>query len=167
VGTYRRGSCHFYGASLNSPPNRLPSSPLLSPLFLHCALFGFLLCHAMEGDELTNHSIDIRKIVAHGMTEINVVYTDDSYEASKTVHMYEQWLSTDEYKFMGLDFEYCDPEYEDDCHIAVVQLAMKNHVLVYQWSRYIYRFDFFIRAQKPSINLVLLLKYENLLLCTI
>jgi hypothetical protein len=90
----------------------------------------------MEGDELTNHSTDIRKIVAHGTTEINVVYTDDSYEASKTVHMYEQWLSTDEYKFMGLDFEYCDPEYEDDCHIAVVQLAMKNHVLVYQCSRY-------------------------------
>ncbi|KAM0839333.1 hypothetical protein ACQ4PT_060402 [Festuca glaucescens] len=48
--------------------------------------------------------------------------------------MYEQWLSKDEYKFMGLDFEYCDPEYEGDYRIAVVQLAMKDHVLVYQWS---------------------------------
>jgi hypothetical protein len=121
----------------------------------------------MEGDELTNHITENRKIVAHGTTEIDAVYTDESYEASKTVDMYEQSLSTDEYKFMGLDFEYCDPEYEDDYRIAIVQLAMKNHVLVYQWSRYIYRFDFFIRAQKPSINLVLLLKYENLLLCTI
>ncbi|KAM0848630.1 hypothetical protein ACQ4PT_054253 [Festuca glaucescens] len=88
----------------------------------------------MEGDELTNQSTEIRKIVAHGTTEIEVVYTDDSYEASKTVDMYEQWLSKDEYKFMGLDFEYCNPEYEDDCRIAVVQLTMKNHVLVYQWS---------------------------------
>ena len=50
--------------------------------------------------------------------------------------MYEQWLSKDEYKFMGLDFEYCDSEYEDDYRIAVVQLSMNNHVLVYQWSRY-------------------------------
>ncbi|XP_051211314.1 uncharacterized protein [Lolium perenne] len=88
----------------------------------------------MEGDELTNHITENRKIVAHGTTEIDAVYTDESYEASKTVDMYEQSLSTDEYKFMGLYFEYCDPKYEDDYRIAVVQLAMKNHVLVYQWS---------------------------------
>lgn len=99
----------------------------------------------MEGDELTNHNTEIRKIVAH-TTEIEVVYTDDNYEASKTVDMYEQWLSKDEYKFMGLDFEYYDPEFEDEYRIAVVQLVMKNHVLVYQWSRYICRFDFFSRA---------------------
>jgi hypothetical protein len=48
----------------------------------------------MEGDELTNHSTEIRKIVARGTTEIDVIYTDDSYEASKHVDMYEQWLST-------------------------------------------------------------------------
>jgi predicted metal-dependent peptidase len=59
-------------------------------MFLHCALFGFLLRHSMEGDELTNHITEIRKIVAHSTTEIDVVYTDDSYVASKTVDMYEQ-----------------------------------------------------------------------------
>ncbi|KAM0825464.1 hypothetical protein ACQ4PT_069539 [Festuca glaucescens] len=80
-----------------------------------------------------NHSTEIRKIVAH-TTEIEVVYTDDNHKATEIVDMYEQWLSKDEYKFMGLDFEYCEPEHEVDYRIAVVQLSMKNHVLVYQWS---------------------------------
>ncbi|XP_071680524.1 uncharacterized protein [Lolium perenne] len=105
----------------------------------------------MEGDELTNQSTEIRKIIAHGTTEIEVIYTDDSYEASKTVDMYEQWLSKDEYKFMGLDFKYCDPEYEDDCRIAVVQLAMKKHVLVYQWSSIDIRND--KKTMKESWNI--------------
>jgi hypothetical protein len=87
--------------------------------------------------EVTSHKTEIRKIVAHP-TEIEVVYTDDNHKAAEIVDMYEQWLSKDEYKFMGLDFEYCDPEYEGDYRIAVVQLAMKDHVLVYQWSRYVY-----------------------------
>ncbi|KAM0910743.1 hypothetical protein ACQ4PT_013939 [Festuca glaucescens] len=83
--------------------------------------------------EVTSHNTKIRKFVAH-MAEIEVVYTDDLHKAAEIVDMYEQWLSKDEYKFMGLDFEYCDPEYEGEYRIAVVQLAMKNHVLVYQWS---------------------------------
>ncbi|KAM0845727.1 hypothetical protein ACQ4PT_056167 [Festuca glaucescens] len=86
--------------------------------------------------EVTNYSTQIRKIIAHGTTDIEVIYTDDNYEATKIVDMYEQWLSKDDHKFMGLDFEYCDPEDENDYRIAVVQLAMKNHVLVYQWSRF-------------------------------
>ncbi|XP_071678565.1 uncharacterized protein [Lolium perenne] len=61
--------------------------------------------------EVTSHKTEIRKIVAH-QTEIEVVYTDDNHKAAEIVDMYEQWLSKDEYKFMGLDFEYCDPEYK-------------------------------------------------------
>ncbi|KAM0865985.1 hypothetical protein ACQ4PT_042878 [Festuca glaucescens] len=104
-----------------------------------------------QEDELINHSTEICKIVAH-TTEIEVVYTDDNYEATKIVDMYEQWLSKDEYKFMGLDFEYCDPEDEDDYRIAVVQLAMKNHVLFYQWSSGVHFASVDIRNDKKAMK---------------
>ncbi|KAM0878271.1 hypothetical protein ACQ4PT_034984 [Festuca glaucescens] len=114
-----------------------------------------------QAGKLINYSTHFRKIVAHGTTEIEVIYTDDNYEVTKIVDMYEQWLSKDDHKFMGLDFEYCDPEDEDDYRITVVQLAMKNHVLVYQWSRYV---DSIFQSGLKTLNLVLLFKYENLLL---
>jgi hypothetical protein len=47
---------------------------------------------------------------------------------------------------MGLDFEYSDPEYEGDYRITIVQQAMKNHVLVYQWSRYVDPIFFYSRG---------------------
>jgi hypothetical protein len=50
---------------------------------------------------------EIRKMFAH-TAEIEVVYTDDNHKAAEIVDMYEQWLSKEEYKFVGLDFEYCD-----------------------------------------------------------
>ncbi|XP_051221343.1 uncharacterized protein [Lolium perenne] len=83
--------------------------------------------------EVRSDITEIGKMFAH-TAEIEVVYTDDNHKAAEIVDMYEQWLSKDEYNFVGLDFEYCDSEYEDDYHIAVVQLSMNNHVLVYQWS---------------------------------
>jgi hypothetical protein len=85
--------------------------------------------------EVRNFISETRKMFAH-TAEIEVVYTDDNYKAAEILDMYENWLSKDEYKFVGLDFEYCDPEYDGDYRIAVVQLSMNNHVLVYQWSRY-------------------------------
>jgi hypothetical protein len=78
---------------------------------------------------------ETRKMFAH-TAEIEVVYTDDTHKAAEIIDMYEQWLMKEKDKFVGLDFEYCDPEYKDDYRIAVVQLSMNNHVLVYQWSRY-------------------------------
>ncbi|XP_051212060.1 uncharacterized protein [Lolium perenne] len=102
--------------------------------------------------EVTSHNTEIRKIVAH-TAEIEVVYTDDNHKAAEIVDMYEQWLSKDEYKFMGLDFEYCDPEYEGDYRIAVIQLAMKNHVLVYQWSSVDIRNDKIAMKQSWNIDI--------------
>jgi cupin superfamily acireductone dioxygenase involved in methionine salvage len=58
--------------------------------------------------DVTSYKTKTHKIIAHS-AEIQVVYTDDNYKAADIVDMYEQWLSKDEYKFVGLDFEYCDP----------------------------------------------------------
>ena len=51
----------------------------------------------------------------------------------QTLAMYEQWLQEDEHKFVGLDLKYTkeDPPYNND--LAVVQLAMRTHVLVYHY----------------------------------
>jgi hypothetical protein len=78
---------------------------------------------------------ETRKMFAH-TADIEVVYIDDTHKAAEIIDKYEQWLMKEKYKFVGLDFEYCDPEYKGDYRIAVVQLSMNNHVLVYQWSRY-------------------------------
>ncbi|KAK1694323.1 hypothetical protein QYE76_011020 [Lolium multiflorum] len=117
-----------------------------------------------QEEEVSNHSTDIYqeaevrshhsktcKIVAHS-AEIEVVYTDDNHKAVEVVDMYEQWLSKDEYKFVGLDFEYCDPQFEGDYRIAVVQLSMKNHVLVYQWSSGVHFASVDIRNDKIAIK---------------
>ncbi|KAK1663127.1 hypothetical protein QYE76_016025 [Lolium multiflorum] len=113
--------------------------------------------------EVASHKPKPRKIVAH-TTEIEVVYTDDNHKAAEIVDMYEQWLSKDEYKFMGLDFEYCDPKYEGDYRIAVVQLAMKNHVLVYQCSSGVHFASVDIRndriAMQRSWNIEIPIQYH-------
>ena len=91
-----------------------------------------------DTDEELHARTDItetRKMFAH-TADIEVVYTDDTHKAAEIIDMYEQWLMKEKDKFVGLDFEYCDPEYKGDYRIAVVQLSMNNHVLVYQWSRY-------------------------------
>ena len=52
----------------------------------------------------------------------------------QTLAMYEQWLREDEHKFVGLDLEYTKEDPDVDNDLAVVQLAMRTHVLVYHYS---------------------------------
>ena len=84
----------------------------------------------MEGEGYTRRW----KVTAHGKTELDVVYTNEEATMVQTLAMYEQWLREDEHKFVGLDLEYTkeDPYWDND--LAVVQLAMRTHVLVYHYS---------------------------------
>ena len=65
--------------------------------------------------------------------ELDVVYTNEEATLEQTLAMYEQWLQVDEHKFVGLDLEYTmeHPVFDND--LAVVQLAMRTHVLVYHY----------------------------------
>ncbi|KAK1653349.1 hypothetical protein QYE76_071154 [Lolium multiflorum] len=79
----------------------------------------------------------IRTFTVHGGKEIDVVYTNEEETMSKYLKMYAQWYAEEEEnKFVGLDLEYTaeDPNHELENYLAVVQLSMKNHVLVCHFS---------------------------------
>jgi hypothetical protein len=71
----------------------------------------------------------------HGDKEIEVVYTNEEETVMKNLQLFEEWYEHEkENKFVGLDLEYTkeDPIYE--IYLAVLQLCMKNRVLVYHFS---------------------------------
>lgn len=82
----------------------------------------------------------IRTFTVHGGKEIDVVYTNEEKTMSKYLKMYAQWYAEEkENKFVGLDLEYTpeDPNHEVDNFLAVVQLSMRNHVLVCHYSWFV------------------------------
>ena len=72
-------------------------------------------------------------ITAHGTTKLDVVYTNSIQTIDHVLGMYESWIAK-EHKFVGLDLEYTyKPKYDrNPQEIAVIQLAMHQHVLVFQ-----------------------------------
>jgi hypothetical protein len=82
----------------------------------------------------------IRTFTVHGGKEIDVVYTNKEQTMSNYLEMYAQWYAEEnENKFVGLDLEYTpeDPNHELENYLAVVQLSMKNHVLVCHYSWFV------------------------------
>ena len=73
------------------------------------------------------------KVTAHGKTELDMVYTNEEATLVETLEMYEQWLQEDKHKFVGLDLEYTKEDLVFDNDLAVVQLAMRTHMLVYHY----------------------------------
>lgn len=73
------------------------------------------------------------KVLAHGTTTLNVIYTNDSAMVPHFLSYFEERLeeAKEKYKFMGLDLEYMADE-ED---VAVIQLCFKRNVMVFQWAR--------------------------------
>ena len=55
----------------------------------------------------------------------------------RVLRMYEGWLGIDEDKFVGLDLEYTPEDPYEGNEVAVVQLAMRKHVLVYHLSQFV------------------------------
>ena len=67
-----------------------------------------------------------------GNTRLEVLYTNEPYKVEEILSLYEEWLREDRYKFVGLDLEYTREDYFDRSRkVAVMQLAMRKHVLVY------------------------------------
>ena len=74
-------------------------------------------------------------IDADGNTRLEVLYTNEAYKVEEILSLYEEWLGEDRYKFVGLDLEYTREDYFDRSRkVAVMQLAMRNHVLVYHFG---------------------------------
>ena len=67
----------------------------------------------------------------HGTTMVDVVYTNETHVVESTLEKYEQWLLWDTHRVIGLDLEYT----KDEKRIAVIQLAMRKHVLVFHFCR--------------------------------
>jgi len=79
----------------------------------------------------------IRVITVNG-DKLTVLYTNEESTVVETLAMYETWLAGEKHKFMGLDLEYTRKKVwrSPPQEIAVVQLSMKDHVLVYHYCRY-------------------------------
>ena len=92
-----------------------------------------------DGDPSTWVGIDDGKettektyVPAHAGKWIEAVYTNEAATVDSILQMYERWLAEDEIKFVGLDTEYNSSQRK----VAVMQLAMRDHVLVFHKIRY-------------------------------
>jgi hypothetical protein len=69
---------------------------------------------------------------AHGATWIEEVYTNEAATMDLILEKYVRWLADEEIKFVGLDLEYNGTQRK----VAVMQLTMREHVLVFHKIRY-------------------------------
>lgn len=80
-----------------------------------------------DGKETTETSY----VHSHGETWIEAVYTNEAATVDLILEKYERWLADEEIKFVGLDIEYTSTQR----NVAVMQLAMRKHVLVFHKIR--------------------------------
>uniref|UniRef100_A0A8I6X6Y3 3'-5' exonuclease domain-containing protein n=1 Tax=Hordeum vulgare subsp. vulgare TaxID=112509 RepID=A0A8I6X6Y3_HORVV len=74
------------------------------------------------------------KVLAHGTTKLDVVYTNESGEVPFFLEQLKgKWFddAMEHEKFLGLDLEYT----ADQRGVAVIQLCFARHVLIFQWAR--------------------------------
>ena len=83
-----------------------------------------------DGSEITQTI----HIIPHGTIMLEVVYTNDPLKVNEILRKYEGWLDEEKHRFVGLDLEYT----LNQKRCAVLQLSMRNHVLVYHYVRYEY-----------------------------
>ncbi|XP_051196869.1 uncharacterized protein [Lolium perenne] len=83
--------------------------------------------------DVGNHT-ETHHITAHGTTTLEVVYTNDEAIVERILAMYGKWLEKEKNRFVGLDHEYTPRSTCKRQEMAVVQIAMRQHVLVYHYS---------------------------------
>ena len=83
---------------------------------------------AMDDGKQTTETVHVH---AHGATWIEAVYTNEPKTVDLILEKYERWLEEEEIKFVGLDLEYD----RSKKRLAVMQLAMREHVLVFHFIR--------------------------------
>lgn len=75
-------------------------------------------------------------VTIHGNQKIVVVCTNNPATLEQVLDMYQGWFAEGDPKIMGLDMEYTRDRDKNDKKMALIQIAMRRHVLVYQNSRY-------------------------------
>ena len=73
--------------------------------------------------------------VADGNTKLDVWYTNEPGKVEEIIALYEDWLREEKYKFVGLGMEFTRKDCYGRRKVAVMQLAMRNHVLVYHFCK--------------------------------
>ena len=76
------------------------------------------------------------RVSIHKNQQIEAVYTNDPDVIASVLDLDKKWFAEGDAKIMGLDIEYCTNKQLKDKRMAVIQLAMPRHVLVYQCARY-------------------------------
>ena len=79
------------------------------------------------------HTTEVHQFNTHGDTWIQAVYTNEGSTVDRVLAMYDEWLKTEDDKIVGLDLEY---DFGKE-RIAVMQIALKEHVLVFHKTRYL------------------------------
>uniref|UniRef100_A0A8I6X2F0 3'-5' exonuclease domain-containing protein n=1 Tax=Hordeum vulgare subsp. vulgare TaxID=112509 RepID=A0A8I6X2F0_HORVV len=91
-----------------------------------------------------------REVLAHGTTELNVVYTNDSVMVPRFLTYFKKWLQEAEENenFMWLDLEYT----ANQQGVAVIQLCFKRNVMIFQWASGIHYASVDIRNDKLKMR---------------
>ena len=66
-------------------------------------------------------------------TELLVVYTNNPVWVEHSVHIMELLLADDKYKVVGFDLEYTRARAGSRPKVAVAQMCVRHHVLIYQY----------------------------------
>lgn len=82
-----------------------------------------------DGGQTTEH-LDV---CAPCGTMLRAVYTNEDHTLESALAMYEEWLEDEKHKVVGLDLEYTPPGKTQA--VALVQIAMRKHVLLYHWCK--------------------------------
>ena len=64
-------------------------------------------------------------------TELSVVYTNNPVWVEHSIHIMELLLAEEKYKVVGFDLEYTRARAGSHPKVAVTQMCVRNHVLVY------------------------------------
>ncbi|KAE8782896.1 hypothetical protein D1007_43685 [Hordeum vulgare] len=67
-------------------------------------------------------------------TELSVVYTNEPVWVEHSIHIMEMPLAEEKCKVVGFDLEYRCAYFGSCPKVAVAQMCVRNHVLVYHYS---------------------------------
>ena len=68
----------------------------------------------------------------HGrFMELSVVYTNNSVWVEHSIHIMELLLAEEKYKVVGFDLEYTRARAGSRPKVAVAQMCVRHHILVY------------------------------------
>ena len=85
---------------------------------------------ADEEQQFTMHDVvDTHK----RFTELSVVYTNNPVWVEHSIHIMELLLAEEKYKVVGFDLEHTRSCAGSRPKVAVAQMCMRNHVLVYHY----------------------------------